>query len=69
MSWQLFWGCHGSDLRVVHEVGAMRWLWFCGGCVSGFNFVGYGFGFGFRPSVWVVARSELVVAMGCSWCG
>ena len=69
LSWQLFQGCHGSRLRVVHEVGAIRCLWFCGGHISGFNFNGSGFGFGFRPLVWVVARSELVVAMGCSWCG
>ena len=51
----------------------MRWLWFCGDHVSSFNFVGGGFGFGFRPSMVVVARLELVVAMacamGCSRCG
>ena len=42
----------------------MRWFWFCGGRVSYFNFVGGGFGFGFWPTMWVVARLELVVAMG-----
>ena len=51
---------------------SLRWLWFCGGHVNGFNFVGGGFGFGFWPTMWVVARLELVVAMGwamgCSQC-
>ena len=73
LSWQQFWGCHGSGLRVVHEVGPMRLFWFHGGHVSDFNFVGGGFGVGFRPSMVVVARLELVVAMdcamGCSRCG
>ena len=68
LSWQKFWSCHGSGLRVVHEVALV-----CSGHVNGFNFVGGGFGFGFWPSVCVVARLELVVAlcwaMGCSWCG
>ena len=52
---------------------SMMWLWFCSSHVNGFNFVGGGFGFGFWPSVCVVAKLELVVAMcwamGCSWCG
>ena len=51
----------------------MMWLWFCSSHVNGFNFDGGGFGFGFWPSVCVVAKLELVVAMcwamGCSWCG
>ena len=43
---------------------SMRWLWFCGGHVTGFSFVGDGFGFVFWPSMCVVARLELVIALG-----
>ena len=45
----------------------MRWLWFCGGHVNSFNFAGGGFGFGLQPSVCVVARLELVVALCWPW--
>ena len=42
----------------------MRWLWFCGGHVTGFTFVGGGFGFVFWPSMCVVAMLEFMIALG-----
>ena len=62
--------CRGRNFRVVMVVVlglSMRWLWFCGGHVNSFNFAGGGFGFVFQPSVCVVARLELVVAMCWPW--
>ena len=59
--------CRGSNFGVIMVVAlglSMRWLWFCGGHVTGFTFVGGGFGFVFWPSMCVVAMLEFMIALG-----